>query len=281
MTRLAVIGWPIAHSLSPAMHAAALNELAKKEPLFSTWRYERVPVPSDGLAAFAKEVRSDPAWRGFNVTLPHKVAIVPMLDAIEASAEAAGAVNTVVREASGRLVGRNTDVEGFARSVEEAGISFSGKRILVLGAGGAARAVVAACAARGVAAIHVAARNVEAAATLSRLAGAAAFGASTLDRESLVGLQPDLLVQATSASLDPEAGEALAAALPLEAMPAVAVIDLVYRPRVTALLSRAAALGRATIDGTGMLVHQGALALAQWTERDVDVEAMRSALRLE
>lgn len=280
MTRLGVIGWPIAHSLSPAMHAAALSELAKKEPHFSTWRYERVPVPSEGLAAFVKEVRSDPAWRGFNVTLPHKVAIVPMLDAIEASAEAAGAVNTVVREASGRLVGRNTDVEGFARSVEEAGFSFVGKRVLVLGAGGAARAVVVACANRGAATIHVAARNLEAIAALSSLAGGAVFESSTLDRAPLAQFAPDLLVQATSASLDPTEGAALAAALPLEAMPSAVVIDLVYRPRLTPLLSRASALGNVTIDGTGMLVHQGALALSLWTERDVDVEAMRAALAL-
>jgi shikimate dehydrogenase len=265
VTRLWVIGRPIAHSLSPIMHGAALAALG------SAAQYGRREVAPDGLAAFVDEVRGDASTLGFNVTLPYKVAIAGFLDRLEASAVQVGAVNTVVRE-GGALVGLNTDAEGLARSLREAGIEPRGRRALVIGAGGAARAALVALEG---AERRIAARDLEKARALVGILGIDAAV------QPLDAIDPDveLLVQASSASLDPQQGAALAARLPLARLPReAAVVDLVYRPRRTAVLAAAEARDLRTVDGTGMLVHQGALALERWLGVPAPVAVMRAAL---
>lgn len=263
--RLLVIGQPIAHSLSPVMHGAALA--AQASPV----RYGREEVAPRDLSAFVARARADRDLLGFNVTLPHKVAIMPLLDRLEPSAIEAAAVNTVARDGEA-LVGLNTDALGLARSLEEAHVAWRGAKAVVIGSGGAARAALVAL--RG-AELTVAARDVDGARAL-----VAALGVQAQVR-SLEAIDPGaaLWIQATSAPLDPAQGAALAAALPLDRAPRDAtVVDLVYRPRTTAVLARAAALGLRTVDGTGMLVHQGALALERWLGRPAPVEVMRAAL---
>ena len=265
MKRLLVIGQPIAHSLSPVMHQAALQALG------SDVRYERREVAPKALPSFVAEARGDATLLGFNVTLPHKVAIAALLDRIEPSAERVGAVNTVARTGEA-LVGLNTDAEGLARSLREAGVDWRGRRAVVIGAGGAARAALIALEG---ADRTVAARDVTKAQAL----------VAALDIEARVcaldGIDADrdLWIQATSATLDGRAGSELAERLPLERAPKDAtVVDLVYRPRRTAVLAKAEASGLRTVDGTGMLVHQGALALERWLGVAAPVEVMRQAL---
>lgn len=276
--RLSVIGWPIQHSLSPVMHGAALERLSEAEPSFSSWRYEREAVAPADLAAFVTGARGDPDRVGFNVTIPHKVAIAPLLDRLTASAERTGAVNTVRRQGEA-LVGDNTDAEGLMRALDEAGVRLTGTAV-VLGAGGAARAATVGLLDRGVQ-VHVAARDIGAAQTVASL-GADRATWSALTAEALLAVSPSLVVQATSASMDEAAGRALAELVPLERWRrddgSLVVVDLVYRPRITPLLARAASLDLAVVDGVGMLVHQGALALGAWTGRRIDVAAMRAAV---
>lgn len=273
---LEVIGWPIAHSLSPVMHGAALARLAERSPEFSQWHYRAVAVEPDALAQYVERARKRDSLRGFNVTVPHKVTIAPMLDRLEPSALAVGAVNTVCRDGE-LLVGLNTDVEGFARSAEEAGFALN-VDALVLGAGGAARAVVSALASRGASAIAVAARRPAAAEPLAALAKDARFSIHALDFESLGAIAPRLVIQASSASLDPQAGRALSACIPWSSWPDARFIELVYRPIDTPLLSEARARHRAVLGGGGMLVHQGALAFERWTGQPADRARMRRAL---
>ena len=280
--RLSVIGWPIEHSLSPAMHTAALRRLAEAEPAFARWRYEREAVAPADLPRWIMATRGDRDRAGFNVTLPHKVAVAPLLDRLTPSAERIGAVNTVIRQGDA-LVGDNTDAAGLMRSLEEAGIDvdrLDGTPV-VLGAGGAARAAVIGLLDRGASAVHVAARDAAKAESLARLGGPKASH-GPLTRDALLRLTPSLILQASSASMDPQEGRALAERVPLEAFQerglAPAIVELVYRPRATPLLERARSMGLPAVDGIGMLVHQGALALTAWTGRDVDVAAMRAAV---
>ena len=273
---LEVIGAPIAHSLSPVMQEAALAELAQREPRFARWRYRAVAVEPRDLARYVERARNRPSLRGFNVTVPHKVAITSMLDRLEPSALAVGAVNTVCREGD-LLVGLNTDVEGFARSAEEAGFALD-VDALVLGAGGAARAVVSALASRGAHTIAVAARRPETAEALAALAKDTPFSIHRLELETLGAIAPSLVIQASSASLDPHAARALAACIPWSSWPDARFIELVYRPIDTALTSEARARHRDVLGGTAMLVHQGALAFERWTGHAADLPRMRQAL---
>lgn len=225
-------------------------------------------------------------FTGFNVTLPHKTAIMALLEAVEPDARAIGAVNTVVR-VDDTWLGANTDAPGLAEALVSAGVSLPGARVMVLGAGGAARAAVVGLGRAGAAHVTVAARREDAANALAADLGPVVAGCSlevcALTADSLAPrlVNAGLLVQATSASLGggPPAEE-LAALIPLEAMKRGSVVtDLVYTPRITPLLRRADKRGLAVVDGLGMLLHQGALALTRWTGRAAPVAAMRAALR--
>jgi shikimate dehydrogenase len=286
----AVLGWPVAHSRSPAMHNAAFQALgldAVYVPLAIT--PERLPQAIAALRTLA--------IAGANVTLPHKSALLALggtapalrggalLDDVEPAARAIGAVNTIVRDGA-RLIGANTDAEGLARSLQDARVTLTGARAIVLGTGGAARAALVGLAGAGVEHICVAGRRPAQAdalvAELSAHCAPSVLAAADLAALSSAALAAcDLLVQATSATLgDGAAAHAFAATLPLEGLPAHAVVcDLVYKPLHTALMQRASAHGLRTVDGLGMLLHQGALAFERWTGRQAPLEIMRGALQ--
>jgi len=270
--RFYVIGDPIAHSLSPVMHAAALRTLGLPHV------YEAMRVTSDELPSVFDRVRRG-SIHGLNVTVPHKVAALALLDVTTDECAATGAANTVFVDPTGRLVGANTDVEGLRADLVAHGLS--PKRALVLGAGGAARAAVVACSTLG-ADVSVAARRDEEALRLVRVVGRG----RAARWDALSANDPfDLVINATSAGMAGGSdGEAIAAAFERAPRTEDAVAyDLVYRSplgvRTTPLLARASALGHRSIDGLGMLVEQGARALSLFLgAAPVSAEA-RAAMR--
>jgi shikimate dehydrogenase len=273
-----ILGHPVGHSRSPAMHNrafAALGMDAVYVPFSVT--PERLETAVRGIRALE--------LRGVNVTLPHKSTIMPWLDAIEPDAAGIGAINTVFR-AGQQLRGTNTDALGLTRALNEAAAPLQGAAVTVLGAGGAARACVVGLARGGARRVTVAARNTaQADALVAQLAAlvqptelrVCAWEAAQLTA-ALAG--SDLLVQATSATLDAgQGGEAFARALPLAALPAHAVVmDIVYSPLDTSVLKAARAHGKRTVDGLGMLLHQAVLAFELWTGRTAPLAEMRAAL---
>ena len=269
--RLGVIGDPVAHSLSPALHQPALDEL--KIPAV----YERWQTPVAEIASRVESLR-DPAILGASVTLPHKVMVLGLVDDVSPGAWRAGAVNTVVNR-DGTLFGDNTDIYGFSISVSGALAGHVPPVVIVLGAGGAARAVVLALEAAGVGEIVVANRDVERASRLVRdLAPAPArpvhLHDGMLERELP---RCGLLVNATSLGWHP--GETPFALEQLDRLPHGAVVaDLTYRD--TDLLLAARERGLTTVDGLLMLVHQGARAFELWTGYPAPVGTMLEAARV-
>lgn len=272
-----ILGWPVEHSRSPAMHNAAFRARGLEAS------YVCFPVHPDRVADAVRGLKAL-GVRGANVTVPHKEAVIPHLDAVTPEARAIGAVNTIVREID-RLIGHNTDAPGLARSLDDAAVELAGARVLVIGAGGAARAAVVGLAARGASRVTVAARRYEQAAALAlELSSVAAcpLYALGLERDALAFelAETTLLVQSTSATLasSPDAA-GFAASLAIERLPPHAtVVDLVYRPRVTSVLARAAERGLKIVDGLGMLLHQGGLAFELWTHVPAPLDVMRAAL---
>lgn len=261
MTRvLGIIGHPVAHSLSPLMQNAALAAMGLD------YIYVPFPVPSEGVAAAVNGLRAL-GVAGFNVTIPHKSAVIPFLDGLSPEALRIGAVNTVNREGD-RLVGYNTDGIGFLQSLrDDLGFHPAGLTVLVLGAGGAARAAVAALCEAGVRRIVLANRSPERARSLASdfgdRYGAAEFALSTLapaEMEMHLG-RADLLVNTTSVGM----GGTSFASLDLAPMkPSAKVYDMVYSPPETALLASAKGRGLACANGIGMLAAQGEAAFALW-----------------
>jgi shikimate dehydrogenase len=268
-----LIGDPIGRSLSPAMHNAAFAHHGLAE------RYELWPTTAAELSDRVLALRAA-SVRGANVTIPHKSAVLPLLDAIDPIAEAVGAVNTIVRRGDGQLWGSNTDVAGFLRALALTGFTPRESAVVVLGAGGAARAVCYGLLASGIGSLTVINRTPDRAEAL--LADLLATTAGDPHLLALGADEPlvaqaiadaDLLVNATSAGSD-------GTSLPLapEHVPAHAlVVDLIYRP--TPLLRLAAERGAQTQDGLEMLVQQGALAFEAWTGLDAPLEIMRTAAR--
>lgn len=232
MLRLCVIGDPVAHSLSPAIHGALLRQRG------IAGSYEAVTVAPEKLADFVASARAG-AYDGFNVTMPHKQAILPLLDAVEGDAAVMGAVNTVVVR-HGRAVGYNTDGAGFLRSLP---FSVSGKRVLLLGSGGAASALCRALLGAG-AEVTVCCRHPERAAN---------WGADVRPWEALSAADGDLLVNATPLGMEGHPSFESFAFLDVFRG---TVYDLVYQPRETALLAAARARGLPTIDGLALLHAQ-------------------------
>ena len=270
---LGVIGDPIAHSLSPVIHNAALAELG------ADYVYVAFPVAVDvletAIAGFAAT-----GVQGFSITIPHKQAIVPLLAEVTAEAQAVGAVNTVWRTEAG-WAGTNTDVTGFVAPLKEQ--DWSGKTALVLGNGGAARAVVAGCGQLGFAVVQVVGRSVQKLADFKKSwVDVPLPSALTVHGwPDLPTLLPtaDLIVNTTPVGMHTTADQTPLAIELLERAPAHAVVyDLIYTPRPTLLLSLAAQRGLNTIDGLEMLVQQGAAALEIWLQRPVPVATMRQAL---
>lgn len=275
IVRLGIFGWPVAHSKSPEMHESAARALG------IDLRYDRFEVAPGDLAESIREKHAS-AIDGYNLTVPHKEAIIPLLDEVAPAAEAIGAVNTVARS-DGRYVGHNTDAPGLVRSLEEAGVRVGGTRVVVLGAGGAARAAVVGLSNAGASAITVLSRRPERCEALCSALEAhvdCELVSAPLPQARSFFETATLLVQATSATLEsnPHALE-FAASLPLDALPTeAAVVDMVYKPLKTSVLARAEDRGLKVVDGLGMLLHQGAIAFEMWTGFEAPVEVMRSAL---
>lgn len=263
-TRVAgVIGDPVRHSRSPALHNAAFAAAGLD------WVYVAFEVGEGEVPSALAGMRSL-GLAGLNVTMPHKQAVADAVDVLTPDAQALDAVNTVV-PVEGRLVGHNTDGAGFLDSlVLDAGVEVAGRRCLVLGAGGAARAVVRALAGAGAAEVVVVNRTPAAGERAAALAGSIGRLGTELD----VG-DADLVVNATPLGMGARAGELPCDPGRLRGAGQV-VVDLVYDPLETAWLAAARTAGATTVDGLGMLVRQAAHAFTLWTGIEAPVEAMRA-----
>jgi len=266
--KLHLLGYPLGHSVSPAMHTAALAEAGLND-----WSYAPQPVTAEGLEA-AVEVLRQPGYAGANVTVPHKLAIMPLLDGVTPVARAIGAVNTVVKQPDGSLLGHNTDAAGFLADLYALGVHISGRPVLVLGAGGSARAVVAGCASVS-ARIRLVARRLEQAEALRALAPVALYDWTPLGILQACD-NAALVVNCTPVGMAPSpAASPWLAGTPFP--PSAFVYDLVYNPPETQLTRDAQTAGLRAATGLGMLVEQGALAFEQWTGRAAPRVTMRRA----
>lgn len=266
--RLGVIGDPVAHSLSPALHQPALDMLGIPAT------YERWHTPAAELAARIASLRGDHVL-GANVTVPHKVAVIALIDEVSITARRAGAVNTIVSR-DGRLLGDNTDIHGFETALQQALGGRAPGTALVLGAGGAARAAVLGLEAMAADQILVVNRDLERAERLLADLGVAAASVVASDEAALAQALSgaDVLINATS--LGWRAGEMPLPASLMDRLPAESVVfDMTYRD--TDLLRAAAARNLVAADGLAMLVHQGARAFTLFTGRDAPVAVMQMA----
>ena len=271
MKQLFVIGDPVAHSLSPLLHQTMIDQTG------AAYRYDVRTVRPEELPAFVRWAK-DGGCAGFNVTMPHKEAILPLLDEVDTTAASCGAVNTVcIRE--GRAIGHNTDGTGFLDSLAGQGFYPQGRTVLLLGAGGAAKAVGHALATAGAGRIIVCARRLERAAALAaQLPGCGEGIVLAQDAIQQAASACDLLVNATPLGM---AGSPAFARLDfLQAMPPHAVVyDLVYHPRRTALLEAAARQGLRTVGGIDLLIRQAVRAFTFFTGETPDTAALYDALR--
>jgi shikimate dehydrogenase len=269
MQRLGVLGWPVAHSRSPAIHNAALAALG-----MDGWRYQLLPVPAPLFAETTRALGRS-GFVGANVTIPHKRAALALADEASEAAREIGAANTLTFAAEGGIAAENTDAPGLIMAL---GQSPRGLRALVLGAGGSARAAAWALREAGASEVSLWNRTGERAETLAQELGVRAVGSAE---------PADLLVNCTSVGLE-RPGQA-AESDQLEALglsfARVAdypyVVDLVYGAGRTELLTAAAEHGLRTLDGLEILVAQGALSFERWTGRQAPLEVMRQAARAE
>ncbi|QYR24221.1 shikimate dehydrogenase [Paenibacillus sp. sptzw28] len=266
-----VIGDPIRHSKSPVMMNRAFRETGINGV------YTAFHIKGDRLGDFVAGVRAM-GIRGVNVTIPHKLDIMPLLDEIDESALAIGAVNTIVNN-DGRLVGYNTDGIGYVRSLkEEVEPELAGKRVLILGAGGATRGILYALAREGVAGITISNRTVERAQEL-----ADAFRGQAADIRAINGEQvkeacpeADIIINTTSLGMYPNVD-----GTPIDAnwiKPGTIASDLIYNPLTTRFLEESKQRGCRIHGGLGMFIYQGAYAFEYWTGQPAPVEAMREAV---
>ena len=287
-----LIGWPVEHSTSPAMFNAAFASLG------INWRYEAFPVQPQQLKQFIQDLR-ERGLRGVNVTVPHKHAVVDMLDVVPPEIKALGAVNTIQVTQNGlnRLHGTNTDIIGFYRDLTGyVSATPDQSRALILGAGGAARAAAFVLARLGYH-LHVACRHPSRGLELIRdvQAGLSVIGSAkrdpiesthwrmqmlTLPWDRIAAIAPtiDLIVNCTPVGMWPHVDQSPwpeEIPIPREAT----VYDMVYRPEETKLLRQAKAAGAHAITGLGMLVHQGAESFRLWTGQEPPLDVMLAAAR--
>lgn len=268
--RFGLVGDPVRHSLSPRLYEAAFAVLGVAAS------YEAHHVPAGDTAGLESMMRELGATGGGNVTVPHKRRAARHLDVCSPVVEATGACNCFWLDSEGRLAGDNTDVGGFlGASTELPGLDFAGASVLLLGAGGAARAVAVACARAGVGALTVKNRTASRASELVAelgLAGLATVWTATETRAATY----DLVVNATSLGLHPDDPLPLS----LEGSGVRHVFDLVYGPGGTPWTRHAMAAGIPAIDGFSMLVHQAVLSLEQWFGKLSDPDPVVRAMRL-
>jgi len=264
MTKLIkLIGYPLGHSVSPAMQNTAFQQLSLD------YKYELEQVAPDKLEEVVAKLKNDPNIAGFNVTVPYKEKILPFLDELSASAKLIGAVNTVVVQ-NKKLIGHNTDGQGFIASLkEEAGFDPKNKTALVIGAGGGSRAICLMLMKNGLRSLSLMDIDLAKAKTLS-----AEINCSVVDPNKLQEMinKADLLVNATPIGMSPNIDQSPLAdniSIPDQ----VLVYDLIYNPAVTKLMKKA----KLSCTGLGMLVHQGALAFEIWTNQPAPLTIMRQA----
>lgn len=266
-----VLGDPVRHSKSPVMMNRAFRECGINAA------YGAFHVKPERLGDAVKGLRAL-GFGGFNVTIPHKVDVMNYLDAVDERARRIGAVNTVVADESGALTGYNTDGIGYVRALkEETGIALGGKRVALIGAGGAARGIVFALAEEGVASVAILNRTESSARSLA--AEAARFApCEGMPLAALADIidQTDLLINTTSVGMHPHVDEI---PVPSDLLrPHLVVSDIVYNPRETRLLREAASRGCTVHGGLGMFIYQGAYAFEYWTGTAAPVAAMREAV---
>ncbi len=267
---MGVFGHPVSHSMSPCMHKAAYAHLNIKAT------YEAFEIAPNDLELAVKSIRTE-QLTGVNITLPHKVAVIDYLDEISEEAKAIAAVNTVVHR-DGRLVGYNTDGQGFLDSlIQESDESIQNKKVLLVGAGGAARSV----------AVSLARYGVEELAITNRTLGKAAEIAKICEPFQSINVYPrglaqagltgfDIIINTTSIGMHPDMDRM---PFSLETLKRGAVVcDLIYTPLKTRWLQEAEKKGAKTINGLGMFVNQGALAFELWTGQSAPRDIMRKAV---
>ena len=272
---LGIMGFPVSHSLSPVMHNAAIASLGLD------YVYVPFPIPVADLPTAIVGLKAIQSIQGFNLTIPHKIEVMPLLDEVSPIARSVGAVNTVKRVGD-RWVGTNTDVAGFLAPLKEIECDWKDSPAVILGSGGAAKAVVAACLELGCPAIHVVGRDVK---KMKQFHGVM----TSQLRDYNLRVHPwasiphllevaGILINATpigmANDLNTPITEAEMSLLPKQAI----AYDLIYTPRPTKFLQMAAARGLRAIDGLEMLINQGAIALEWWLDRPVPIEVMRQQL---
>ncbi len=274
--KLAVIGDPIGHSLSPDIHLPVLKKYCESPA------YEKVQVKKGRLPQWLRRVK-DEGFDGFNLTMPHKIDIIPFLDGIDREAEISGSVNTVVN-LGGKLYGHTTDAEGFFAALNDLGVSHKGKRLLILGAGGAARAIIFRAALDG-AEITVLSRREEQAQELKKLVESRVPGAKILSGRmttaatSRFSSGADVLINATPCGMEGSGGKWEDLSF-LKSLPdSAAVCDLIYKPEKTELLEEAEASGRRIMNGLGMLIYQAIIADEHYLGVKIDKRAAAELAR--
>ncbi len=272
---LGVMGFPVSHSLSPVMHNAAIAAMGLD------YVYVPFPIPVEDLSAAIAGLKAIQSVQGFNLTIPHKVEVIPLLDEVLPIAKAVGAVNTVKRVGD-RWIGTNTDVAGFLSPLKQLNCDWGNSPAVILGSGGAAKAVVAACLELGCPVIHVVGRDPR---KMKKFHGAMTsqlhdYNLRVHPWTSIPHLLEiaGIIINATPIGMasDPNTpiSEAEMNLLPDQAI----AYDLIYTPRPTKFLQIAAARGLKAIDGLEMLINQGAIGLEFWLDQPVPIEIMRRAL---
>ncbi len=268
-----VIGKPVGHSLSPAIHNAAFRTLGLNF-VYLAWQVDTIGDAVKGLRALGN-------FRGASVTIPHKVAAMQFLDHVEPTAKQIGAINTIVAD-KGELSGYNTDATGALRALREGGVELKGRRIVVLGSGGAARAIAVALAAdSGVENLTLLGIEDSERTRLAqdvRSVGVATVEDSHLDEAALRRVLPDshVLIHCTPVGMSPKSDSTCVPASLLHS--GLAVMDIVYNPRETQLLKDAKFAGCKTIPGLEMFLNQAVTQFELWTNQAAPVAVMRTVL---
>lgn len=259
-----IIGWPVSHSLSPAIHNAAFAALGLD------WVYVPLPVHPLQLLAALTGLRAM-GFAGANVTMPHKAAVADLVDELSDDARRLHAVNTIVCDGE-RLRGENTDTPGFERFLKmDVGVDTTGRAALILGAGGASRACALALARSGVASITVAAREPDRVTDVATAVEGLGADVQAVAFDEAATVDADLIVNATPLGSRQET-------LPIPVLgPSVVVVDLLYHPTVTPLLVQARAHGATAFGGVGLLLHQAALSFEIWTGQQPPLDVMSAA----
>lgn len=272
---LGVMGFPVSHSLSPVMHNAAIAAMGLD------YVYVPLPIAVEDLPTAIAGLKAIQSVQGFNLTIPHKVEVMPLLDEVLPIAKAVGAVNTVKRVGD-RWIGTNTDVAGFLNPLKQINCDWENTPALILGSGGAAKAVVAACLELGCPVIHVVGRDPK---KMKKFHGAMTsqlhdYNLRVHPWTSIPHLLEiaGIVINATPIGMASDPNTPISEA-EMQILPDHAIAyDLIYTPRPTKFLQIAAARGLKAIDGLEMLINQGAIGLEFWLDQPVPIEIMRQAL---